>query len=235
VLGGSYARGNATPYSDVDIVHFVTVAPANPHRSYRYIEGRLVSIATRTLDWYRTALTQPTRAIFAMPAMQEARILLDKDGVFRAFQQELEAFTWEPLQASANQHVSHMLMNSAEDVHKLLSAQIRNDAPATFSTATTLYFDLTLAVVVQRGRLIDGSRTYVQHAQDAAGMDSAWTYAHQQFTSLDTYPSPSPIAQRRTQAALELYRETVALLEPALQPDHRVVVEHTVQLINTGF
>jgi hypothetical protein len=55
-----------------------------------------------------------------------------------------------------------MIINSAEDVHKLLSAQIRNDAPALFSITTALYADLTLAVVVQRGRLIDGSRTYTQ-------------------------------------------------------------------------
>ncbi len=126
VLGGSYARGDATPYSDVDIVHFVTVAPSNPHRTYRYIDGRLISIATRTLDWYRTALTQPPRAIFAVPALRHARILLDKDGTFHAFQQELQTFTWEPLQESANQYISHMIMNSAEDVHKLLSTQIRS-------------------------------------------------------------------------------------------------------------
>ncbi len=85
VLGGSCARGDATSYSDVDIVHFVTVAPSNPHRTYRYIDNRLVSIATRTLDWYRTALTQPTRAILAVPALREAHILLDKDGAFHTF------------------------------------------------------------------------------------------------------------------------------------------------------
>lgn len=234
IVGGSYARGNPTPYSDVDLVHFVSVAPRHSDRQYRYVGDRLISIATRTFDWHRTALTQPIRAIFVVPALREARVLIDRNSGFRTLQQELQAFRWEPLQAAANYHACRALTNGAEEVHKLLSARIRNDPAASFAAATALFFDLTMAVAVQRGRLIDGTHTYWAHVQAAVGHGTPWVRVHQQFVALDQQPSTTPLIRSRGQAALRLYMETARLLCPILPEDDRAVVAQVLRILQTA-
>jgi hypothetical protein len=233
ILGGSYARGDATPYSDVDIVHFVTATPPNADRRYVYKDNLLISIATRTFAWYRTAIAQPERAIFVVPGMREARALVDPHGSFQAFQQELQTFSWAPLQEAANYHASRVMTNGAESVHKVLSAWARNDAAASFAEATGLYFDLTRAVAVQCGRLIDGTRTYTEHVQDAVGRDTTWAEVHQQFVALEMHPMGASLVQQRGRVALQLYVETAGVLSPVLPECDRAVVAQAVQIIHT--
>jgi hypothetical protein len=56
VLGGSHVRGEATVWSDVDVLHLVTDTPSGSEKTYQFTSGQLVSIATRTLAWYQMAL-----------------------------------------------------------------------------------------------------------------------------------------------------------------------------------
>ena len=100
-LVGSYAHGDATPYSDIDVLCFVHEATERARR-YVYRDGRLIGISTRTIAQYRKRFTIPEEAIFVVPSIRDARVLLDKEGALAALQQEAQAWTWEPLQAAAN-------------------------------------------------------------------------------------------------------------------------------------
>src|SRR5579885_781545 len=51
ILGGSYARGEATPYSDVDFARLVRTPPQGKKKHYFYRDGRLISVVTWTLDF----------------------------------------------------------------------------------------------------------------------------------------------------------------------------------------
>ena len=79
---GSYARGQASRYSDVDMDIYVSRLPESPYDRYtlRYWDQKLVSLKYTLLDDERSALTQPRRAIWAVPGLRGMRILLDKDG-----------------------------------------------------------------------------------------------------------------------------------------------------------
>jgi hypothetical protein len=48
ILGGSYARNEATPFSDVDIACFVPDSMKPPPKRFIYRDGRLLSIGYRT-------------------------------------------------------------------------------------------------------------------------------------------------------------------------------------------
>ena len=50
VLGGSHARGDATPYSDVDLALFVADSFRPLHKQFLYKEGHLISIGLKTLE-----------------------------------------------------------------------------------------------------------------------------------------------------------------------------------------
>src|SRR5690348_2967982 len=84
ILHGSYARGDALPpYSDIDLVRIVQEAPAHlDQKRFLYRDGYLLSISSRPLSVYRKRFAQPEKAIFAVPGVREALILLDKDGGF---------------------------------------------------------------------------------------------------------------------------------------------------------
>ena len=65
LLVGSEARGDASLYSDVDIVFYAFEEPSDEHEKYRltYRKGRLISLSIKTLSAARAAFSNPVEAI----------------------------------------------------------------------------------------------------------------------------------------------------------------------------
>ncbi len=235
ILRGSYARGDAVPYSDVDFTRLVKKQPEPTQRKqFTYRHGFLISISTRTIDQYREDFTIPERAIFVVPSVREARILLDKEGAFCALQHEAKVWTWEPLQADANYFASNVLMTHTEYIHKILRALLLEDAFALTEITLELLLALTDAVVVQRGMLIISGNTYFWQVQHLVGMESSWTHYHSIVAGIATSSVQSVSAEEKGVAVLRLYQETVKLLRPILHPLHREVIEQSVRVIDSA-
>jgi len=95
-LGGSYARGTATQYSDVDVACFLREGIKPPPKRLLYRQNKLISIKMTSVTEIREALSRPDSA---MPAISGTRqLLLDKDGSIAQILSEIEAFRWEDLQ-----------------------------------------------------------------------------------------------------------------------------------------
>jgi predicted nucleotidyltransferase len=231
VLGGSYARGEATPYSDVDFLRLVREEAQRQPKRYFYRNGYLISVPTRTIASYQQSVARPETAIWVVPSMRECRILLDKEGAFAAFQQSLAAFAWEALQKQANVYASGRLLLFTEYVHKVLSILPSKDELALAYAIQELLYVLTEALAVQRGVLIQRGNDYYAQVQETAGLDSAWTRYHRMALGLDPLPEHLSPIEARGIAALRLYQETVRLLREALQPQEREVIEQAVQII----
>lgn len=62
---GSYARGQESKYSDVDVDIYVNKMPENEYEQFtaHYWNGKLVSFSHTVLEEERAALTDPKRAI----------------------------------------------------------------------------------------------------------------------------------------------------------------------------
>src|SRR5512144_1948012 len=75
-IGGSYARGQESQYSDVDMDIFVRRLPDNPYDLYtlRYWDDKLVSLKYILPEDERNALTDPRRAIWAVPGLRGMKI-----------------------------------------------------------------------------------------------------------------------------------------------------------------
>ena len=93
---GSYARGQEGKYSDVDLDIYVSKTPENLYDRYtlRYLDKKLVSLKYTLLDEECSALTNPRRAIWAVPGLRGMKILLDKDGSMAALQKAALEFEW---------------------------------------------------------------------------------------------------------------------------------------------
>ena len=227
---GSYARGQASQYSDVDVDIFVSRQPENPYDRYtlRYWEEKLVSLKYTLLDSERAALTDPRRAIWAVPGLRGMHILLDRDGSLAELQKSAQEFDWTRLQPLADEFAAEEIMGSAEDVHKILNGLARGHESTVLYATWGLVKNVLEAVAVQRGILIVSENRYFDLIQDSLGRDSKWTAAFRTAWGLD--PSSSQY-QTRGAAALRLYRLSAVMFEDLLPQKHYTVVHRTLELI----
>jgi predicted nucleotidyltransferase len=230
IFGGSYARNEATPFSDVDIACFVPDSMKPPPKRFIYRDSRLLSIGYRTVAEIRSELAKPERAIFIVSGFR--RVLLDKDGSVGRLMQEIESFRWEPLQKAADSYTSFSMTVYAEQVHKILSELLKHDDLALSYATSKLLSWLTKAVAAQRGVLVKNDSTYYRQVQETVGLDSAWTRYHRLAAGVDLLPGEYPPVETRGIAALYLYRETVALLRTTMHPDHLEVTEQAVRVFD---
>ena len=124
---GSYARGQESKYSDVDFDIFVSKLPASDYDRYtlRYWDGKLVSLKYALLDDELIALTNPRRAIWAVPGLSGMNIILDKDGSLSELQTMAQKFDFSLLQRDADEFAAEEIMGCAEEIHKILSGLTR--------------------------------------------------------------------------------------------------------------
>jgi predicted nucleic acid-binding protein len=227
---GSYARGQESKYSDVDFDIFVSKQPENPYDRYtlRHWDGKLVSLKYALLDDELEALTDPRRAIWAVPGLQGMKIILDKDGSLAELQKMAQKFDWSLLQPEADEFAAEEVMGCAEEAHKILSGLSRGHESTVLYATWGLVKCMLEAVAVQRGILIVSENRYFELIQDAVGRDTKWVSAFRTAWGLD---STSSQYQSRGTAALKLYRLTAAMFDGLIPEKHREVVKHTLKLI----
>ncbi len=227
---GSYARGQESKYSDVDFDIFVSKQPENPYDRYtlRHWDGKLISLKYALLDDELEALTDPRRAIWAVPGLQGMKIILDKDGSLAELQKMAQKFDWSLLQPEADEFAAEEVMGCAEEAHKILSGLSRGHESTVLYATWGLVKCMLEAVAVQRGILIVSENRYFELIQDAVGRDTKWVSAFRTAWGLD---STSSQYQSRGMAALKLYRLTAAMFDGLIPEKHREVVKHTLKLI----
>jgi predicted nucleotidyltransferase len=227
---GSYARGQQTQYSDVDFDIFVSKLPEDPYDRYtlRYWENTLISLKYTLLDDERSALTNPRRAIWAVPGLCGMRIVLDKDGSMAALQQAAQEFEWSALQSAADEFAAEEIMGNAEEVHKILNGLAREHESTVLYASWGLVKNMLETVAVQRGIMIVSENRYFDLIQNAIGRDSEWTRAFRTAWGLD--PNGSGYQQRGA-AALTLYCLSEAMFDGLIPHKHREVVNKTLQKI----
>ena len=227
---GSYARGQEVQYSDVDFDIYARVLPENKYDRYslRYWEGKLVSLKFALLEDEYSALTDPRRAIWAVPGVRGMRILLDKDGSLAALQNAAHEFDWSPLQPLANEFAGEEITGSAEEVHKILNGLARAHESTVLYATWGLVKNMLEAVAVQRGIMIVSENRYFDLIQDSVGRDSQWTAAFRTAWGLDDGSSQYRV---RGIAALKLYYLSAEMFDAHIPEKHRTVVNRALQLI----
>lgn len=227
---GSYSRGQESKYSDVDFDIFVSGLPENEHDRYtlRYWDGKLVSLKYALLEDERAALTEPRRAIWAVPGLRSMKIILDKDDSLTELQKMAQKFDFSLMQHQADEFAAEEVMGCAEEVHKILNGLDRGHESTVLYATWGLVKCMLEAVAVQRGILIVSENRYFDLIQEAVGRDTKWVSAFRTAWGLD---SASSQYQSRGTAALKLYRLSAAMFDGLIPEKHREVVDNTLRLI----
>ena len=237
-LAGSYARGDASEYSDLDIIKFVKELPHQESDRYllEFRDGILVSISLTTIEIKREGLRRPEEIVWSIPPLKEGRILLDKDGSLAQLQQEAANLQWESLQPQADHYASFTMAGNAEEIFKILGAlEVGDDAPVLYGI-WGLTDGMGRAIAVQRGVIIGTGNSYLQQVQEIAGTDTLWTRYYRLAVGFEVGCPEIPPYRIRGIAALHLYIETEKLLRHIMEPGHTEVVAKTIAAIEaSGF
>jgi len=236
-LVGSYARGDADAFSDIDLKRFIPEGTPKPPDWFGYRLGRFLNVFSGPVEERLAAFRDPGEAIWAVPMFRDMRILLDREGKAAALREAALAFTWDSLQKEADEHASLTLAYQAEYALKILSGLAAGNPGRTVAATWELTQALTRAMAVHHRLLIPSDRVYFTLVRTAAGPNSAWTQQHQiaAGTALSAVPNGHHTPwQTRAIAALHLYRETVSYLHPIVSPTYREAIQATIDQLTSS-
>lgn len=224
LLLGSYARGDAGPYSDVDLLR-LTGASIAGQRSVIW-QKKLVNVTDAdpaTIDaWF----SEPEQAVEVVAGLREARVLRDREGTAARLVARAEAFVWTPeLQEKANRWASTQLAGWAEEAHKGLAGLRTSDTGRLLNAQFGLSWGLAKTVRVQRGLLSNSDNAFFADLQIAFAGTRLLRSLHA------VYGLTGLALPEQVRAGLELYVLTADLLKPALHDSDRPIIEHTVHLL----
>jgi len=231
-LVGSYARGQNTQYSDVDVDIFVEFLPLESSYTLRYMDGHLISLKYITLENEYRSLTQPEKAIWAVPGIKQMIVLLDPSGRLSALMQAAQNFKWQTLQSAADEYAIEQLMGGAEEVHKIMDGLAKHNESKVLFAVWGLFKELADAVAVQRGLMMETENCYFDVIQESVGPSHAWTGAFRLTLGADVGEINLPVYKTRGVAALALYKHTAQLFHSIIPQKHQEVIENTLQLVN---
>jgi hypothetical protein len=129
-LLGSHARGDAGPFSDIDLLRLLAAdAPEAPDNGTHLIDGRLVNVSSATPADTAAWFEWPERAVTHIAGLRVAHAILDRGGAFAELQTRALAFVWDTvMQGRADRWASRQLVGWAEEAHKGLEGLRRGDA-----------------------------------------------------------------------------------------------------------
>jgi hypothetical protein len=233
ILSGSFARGESGTYSDVDLWRYVRQEPAGdfemPH--LEYVDGYLVSVKASLIEKDQAGLRNPQQAIWVIPGLRQAEILLDKDGAVAALLEAARTISWETLQPAADAFASRDIASTAEEIYKILDGLAKGNESKIGYALWSLTRELADALLVQRGVFIPTENAYLDFAQAAAGRTSSWTRQFRLAIGLDPLPAGIPAFISLGIAGLQLYRESVLLLQESLLPEDAQIVDRALEIM----
>ncbi len=233
-LMGSYARGDAGPYSDVDLVRFADQEGARPDGDGSYLsDGRLVVVSTHTPASVARVFHDPEAACQNVLGLAAAQPLIDREDYFAAIQAQARSFQWDAaMQGRANRAAADLLVGWIEEAHKGMEGLRRDDTGRLLNAQFGLSWGLSRVVMVQRGVLLAGDNDAWNAINRAVGAGSTWVRLRHAAFGLAGTNDGQPLLHSQVRAGLALYVETVALMDEAMPEAQRALILATCATIN---
>jgi len=233
LLTGSYVRGEATPYSDVDVLRFLKETPKAEDGGYmlRVFEHKLISITNTSVQDKLEQLTKPERCFYAVEGIRQARILLDKPGELTKLKQAAEDFKWEAIASAADYYSSRLLSGTAEGAYKIMGGFVRNDWSAVAAGALEIEWCLGMVMAVHKRLLLPTENVFFRGVIQACGEDSEWSKAFRLCAGFELPRNGEEVMIARGRAGLRLYLLTESELRPIIKEEHQAVIQKTIEAI----
>ena len=228
-LLGSFARGDAGPFSDVDLLFLLPADAPPPERTSFLVADRLVTVNAVRPEQIDGWFTEPEQAVNVVAALRDGIGLQDPDGQFAAIQQRAHSFVWTAqMQAKADRYASRELVGLIEEAHKGLEGLRRKEAGRLLNARFGLSWLLARVMRIQRGILGNSDNSFYDDVRASLGQESRWSRLLATAFGISTADSLSLSLHEEVVAGLHLYCETARLLAPILQAEDKPLIDATV-------
>jgi hypothetical protein len=116
LLMGSQVRGDSYAESDVDLTFIGKDRECQVQRRGEF----LVSMSWRSLETMRKLLKEPSEVGGLVPALRNAFIVWDPDGLASQLKEEARSWKWESISEQCDSWVAEQMAGYTEDVQRLL-------------------------------------------------------------------------------------------------------------------
>jgi len=228
VLMGSHARGQAGPFSDVDLIRFWSDDDAAAVSKTYLRDGHFVVVSDVPPKQVEDCFCLPDQASAFIAGLRSGRALWDPQGAFATIQRRARRFEWDAImQAKADAWASEEMVGWIEEAQKGLAGLRNGEEGRLLNARFGLTWGLVNVMRVQYGILISGDNDTYRDVVRAVGADSKWARLSRQAYGMDgelTLPE-------QVEAGLRLYVLTAELLAGRLRPDDRPMVAEAVRRI----
>lgn len=220
VLMGSFARGDATPQSDIDLY----AIGEGPHYRLERREPFLVSVSWRTGEEIRKRFRTPSAAFGLVPGWRSAVILSDPQGIAARLQSEARKWSMEMLDQSAcDRWVAEEITGFAEEIHKLVSYRESEDRLVVAVNRSILALRLAVPLAVHRRLLYETENHLWTLVNEALG--KRWADAQSR-----AFGMAGETLDETVQATCEMFALACQDVGGLLDARQRAVVEHACRI-----
>lgn len=216
VLAGSWARGDAHRWSDLDL----WVVGRREGTEVLFRGGLQVSVHRTTVRKERSRFDDPKNAWGAVPGWREAVLLHDPSGVAGRLKGQAERFRPERLRRSSSRYLGRELTGWAEEVQKLTRSMAEGDHE-TAAVQRNLLGNAMAALVAVHLEMPYGTENALWE-RVGARMSPGWRRAQRRALGVE-----ATSFDQSCEAALELYALTAGGLWAHLIPLERRLVKST--------
>lgn len=219
-ITGSYARGDATNHSDLDLI----VIGDGPRYFVEVRDGVLVAQAWSSEAEQRRRFSVPGEVGAAVPGWREAVLLHDPDATGARLKQQALDWRWEKIDDLCNQWVPEELVGYAEEVLKLIAAVERH----TVLNAAVMRYVLSVRLTKILGvhhRLLYGSENLLWD-QVGEAIGAEWRRTHAASLSIGGESLEESCA-----AALHLFRLAFDAVRHLFDERQLAVARHVLALV----
>ena len=159
---GSYARGDATPYSDIDVIALLSPTSQPPEEpTIDLYQGIYRVVQYRTEAQMRKSLTDPARAIYDVVGLQQMLILYDPMGILRELQLEAEQFVWDDaMTAKADELLNREMLGWQEECYKAMSGLRHKQEGHMLLGLYGLTYGLVRLMLIAKGVLLESENAF---------------------------------------------------------------------------
>lgn len=221
-LMGSYSRGEAETYSDVDIVCILKKDANEKQASIEIIDDKYVVTSYVTLANMDNCFIDVKKVTENILGLQQVKILYDPNYIFQDLKERALQFQWtKELQLQANQLVSEQLVGWLEEVHKALQGLLSNHVGKMLNGLFGLTYGMFHVVKVQKGILLNGENSFYSRIIECYGEESRFSKLSEKAFGI----SNNEGIQDRVVAGLFLFNEiTEEFLDVLQEEDKRAII-----------
>ncbi|CAF0793001.1 unnamed protein product [Adineta ricciae] len=232
ILMGSYARNEAGPCSDIDLVRFVVKGAKLSNDGTHLFQNRtLITLCTVDENDYEQWFTDPYEATKWIAGLRIARALVNRNGFFtNGLQTRAHDFVWsDEMQSRANVEASRRMVGWCEEANKGLEGLRRsNDNGRLLNACHGLSWGLSEVIQIHRGILVSSDNNAFNEIELALGDNERMIDLRRVtfgITGIKTL-------RQRVLAGLQFFVLLAEQMFDVWQGTDREIIQHTVEKIH---